>query len=1080
MTNQLVENRVRRTLFAVAAVVVAVAAGPLAARASAQTTTGGITGVVRDAGGGVMPGVTVKATHEATNAETLAVSNGAGLYVLRGLPVGRYTVVAELSGFQTAKNTDVVVRVNEDVRLDIGLKIGAVTETVTVSGMASTVDSITGTLKTVVDQERIENLPLNGRNPTQLMTLVAGVLPDRTDLTSGSTYPGTQPVASSGARGNTTNYVLDGGSNNDHYSNAPNPMPNPDALQEFSVQTNSFSAEYGRNVGAIVNAVTRAGSNQYHGLGFAYVRHYKFNATNFFTPGVDDGLKRSQYGGTFGGRIVKNRTFFFASYQGTNLDRRPTSRQGLVPTAAMRAGDFSAIPRQLRNPFTGEPFPNNQIPLSLFSPAAVKILSDWIPLPNPQAGDNPMTLRFQQPESLDDHQWLGRIDHTFTDKHRVYGRFWVSRASTPPNLAQGNILSSAFGRTWQNTVASVNDTYILKPNLVNNLVVTFNRTNNRNFQIYPPDYSTLGLKVHNDKTPQWVFGVSGYFGINSGYTNTFLRNEIQIVDTVRWTAGRHEVATGFDYSYGQGDIVNNFRANGRFSFSGGAPFTGDALADFFLGKFSSFEQAIGEYKNTRMHFLATFVQDTFRVSPKLTLNLGLRWDPFFPYTDVNDRLACYRPGEKSQVYVNAPVGAVYPGDSACPPGGYDASWTDFGPRLGMAYDPFGDGKSSVRAGYGIFYDRPNTISTNSPANQGPFGTLVSFPGDFVNTVSDPYAGRVNPFPADPFNVAKDVAFLLPHNMFSYDPGLQNGTLQGWHLTLEREILPSYLVRVAYAGSKGDRLAILNQLNPAIFAPGATTATTNQRRPLFPNFNSILSVNSTGESLYHSLQVTLDKRLSRGLSVLSSYTLSKTLDHASENKQTGASQTNPFDLEFDWGQANSDRRHRWVTSVLWQIPGHFGSPVLDGALTGWSLTGIYVVQSGAGFSVTSGVDNARSGTGGQRADRVGDPALSSDRPTAERIAQWFNTAAYQPNALGTFGNSGRNSLRGPGFRTLDLGLHKTFPLVRRSKLQLRIEAFNALNDVNLGTPTTARNSPNFGRILSASDPRIMQFALRVSF
>ena len=261
------------------------------------------------------------------------------------------------------------------------------------------------------------------------MQLVAGVLTDRTDLTSGTTYPGTPPVSSSGARGNTTNYVLDGGSNNDHYTNGPNPMPNPDALQEFSVQTNSFSAEYGRNVGAIVNAVTRAGTNQYHGLGFGYFRHYKFNANNFFTPGVDDGLKRSQYGGTFGGPILRNRTFFFASYQGTNQRRKPTNRSGLVPSAAMRAGDFSAIPRALRNPFTGEPFPNNQIPTSLFSPAAVKIANEWLPLPNPVGADNPLTLRFAQPSDDDDHQWLGRADHTFTDKHRMYGRFWVSRAS---------------------------------------------------------------------------------------------------------------------------------------------------------------------------------------------------------------------------------------------------------------------------------------------------------------------------------------------------------------------------------------------------------------------------------------------------------------------------------------------------------------------------------------------------------------------------------------------------------------------------------------------------------------------------
>jgi len=1069
----------RRTGFLASIVALIVAAATIPA--AAQTTTGGITGVVRDSAGGVMPGVSVRATHEATNAAMDAMTNELGIYVLRGLPVGRYTVVAELAGFQTARNTDVVVRVNEDVRLDVTLKVGSIAETVTVSGMASTVDTTTGTLRTVVDQGRIEKLPLNGRNPTLLMQLVAGVQPDtRTSLTSGATYPGTQPVSSSGARANTTNYVLDGGSNNDHYSNAPNPMPNPDALQEFSVQTNAFSAEYGRNVGAIVNAVTRAGTNVFHGLAFGYMRHYRMNATNFFTPGIDDGLKRYQYGGTFGGPIVKNRTFFFSSYQGTNQDQRPTSRSSLVPTAAMRAGDFSALSRQLRNPVTGQPFPNNQIPASMLSPAAQQILRDWLPLPNPRAGDNPLTLRFAAPQPLDDYQYLARVDHTFNNAHRAYGRVWVSRASVPAYLEPGNILTSSFGRTWQNTVVSLNDTFIIRPDLLNNLVVTFNRTNNDNFQIYPPDYSTLGIHAYNDKTPQWFFSVTGYFGINSGDTNQFLRDEYQLGDTIRWTKGPHEIATGFEYSYGKGDIVNNFRANGRFTFSNAAPFTGDALADFMIGKFSSFEQGIGEYKNTRMHLFASFVQDTFRVNSRLSLNLGLRWDPFIPYTDVNDRLACYRPGQRSTVYVNAPAGALFPGDAGCPAGGYDADWRNIGPRLGLAYDPFGNGRTSVRAGYGVFFDRPNTISTNSLANQGPFGTVVSFPGDFTNDVANPYAGRVNPFPADPFNVAKDAAFVLPHNMFSYDSEMKNGTLHSWNVTVEREIVPTYLVRAAYAGSAGRNLTILREVNAAIYTPGATTATTNQRRPLFPNFGSIVSNEPTGESLYQSLQLTLDKRFAKGFSVLSSYTLSKTLDHSSENKQTGAVQTNPFDLEFDWGPANFDRRHRWVTSLLYEIPGQSGNPVLDAVASGWSVTGIFLVQSGLPFSVTSGVDNARSNTGGQLADVVGDPTLPGDRTTSEQINQWLNVPAFAPNALGTFGNSGRNAFRGPGYQSLDLGLHKMFNAQGRAKVQVRIEAFNLLNNANFDLPTSSQSSPNFGKILMAFDPRIMQLALRFSF
>ena len=629
-------------------------------------------------------------------------------------------------------------------------------------------------------------------------------------------------------------------------------------------------------------------------------------------------------------------------------------------------------------------------------------------------------------------------------------------------------------------MVSLNDTYILTSSLLNTLVVTFNRTNNLNFQIYPPDYSTLGINVYNDETPQWFFNVSGYFGINSGDTNTFLRNEFQIVDTMRWTRGGHDLAAGVDYSYGQGDIVNNFRANGRFTFSNAAPFTGDALADFFLGKFSSFEQGIGEYKNTRMHFFAAFVHDTFRVSRQLTLNVGLRWDPFVPYSDVNNRLACYRPGQRSQVYVNAPAGMVYPGDSACPKGGYDASWTDLGPRFSVAYDPFGDGRTSVRAGYGMFYDRPNTISTNSPANQGPFGTLVSFPGDTVNSVATPYAGRVNPFPADPFNVPRDAAFFLPHTAFSYDEQLRNGRLQSWNVTVERELLPTYLLRVGYAGSHGDRLAMGRELNPAVYAPGATTATTNQRRPLFPDFAGIVSIESTGRSEYNSLQLTLEKRMARGFTILNSYTLSTTRDHAGENKQTGATQTNPSDLDFDWGFANSDRRHRWVTSFLWNLPGKFGNALAAAVLSDWTLTGIVTMHSGNGFSVGSGVDNARTGTGGQRADISGDPKLPDDRPNQEKILRWFDTTVYAPNALGTFGNSRRNALRGPGYKNVDLGVHKTFATGGQTHLQLRIEAFNVFNWVNLGTPVTAQNSTNFGRITTALDARIMQAAVRWSF
>lgn len=343
-----------------------------------------------------------------------------------------------------------------------------------------------------------------------------------------------------------------------------------------------------------------------------------------------------------------------------------------------------------------------------------------------------------------------------------------------------------------------------------------------------------------------------------------------------------------------------------------------------------------------------------------------------------------------------------------------------------------------------------------------------------------YTGRTNPFPADPFNVPANVAFVLPHQMFSYSDGFENGTLQTWHATVEREVMPTWMMRAAYAGSRGSKLGMGREANAALYAVGATTATTNQRRPLFPNFGTITLVEPTGESTYHSLQLTLDKRFSKGFTVLANYTLSKSLDHSSDNKLNGVTQTNPYDLEYDWGPASFDRRHRLVASWLWEIPGHPGHAMLDAVIGGWALSGIWSWQTGLPFTVTSGVDNARTGTGGQRGDIVGNPVLDQDRAKSETVARWFDPTAYTANALGTFGTAGRNSLRGPRFAAVDLGLQKTFPLAGATKAQFRIEAFNVLNNVNLGLPVSALNNANVGRIQTADSPRILQTVLRVMF
>lgn len=1051
--------------------------------------TGTITGVTQDSTGSVLPGSRVIATNTGTSTTFEATSNESGVYNLRSLPVGNYNVTVEAQGFKKTTFTDVTVRVNDEVRLDATLTVGALSEEVTVTAETSLVTTTSPTLKTVIDARRINELPLNGRDPNALVQLVAGVQPDtRTSLTSGATYPGATSVSSNGGRGNTTNYILDGGSNNDPYSNQSNPMPNPDALQEFSVQTNNFSAEYGRNLGAVVNAVTKSGTNKFHGSAFEYVRNDAFNATNFFTPGQRDGLKRNQFGGTVGGPLYtprfgsggpsvydgRDRTFFFFSYQGTRTRQAPADNIAVVPTAAQRAGDFSGITTQLKNPATGTNFVNNQISTSLFSPVAQQLLK-YIPLPNEAGG----ILRYRVPVQLDDDQYMLRLDHKFSENNNLFGRYWYSKAAQPAYLDSTNYLASSFGRTWVNKIIALNDTHVFSPRVVNNTVFTFNQTNNVNTHVYPQSLRSMGANYYNDDKPQIQLTVTGFFGINTGDTNTFARREYQIANTTRITAGRHYMSVGGDYSYFTNDIINNFRANGQFTFSNSAGFTGNALSDFFLGKFATLTQGVGEYKNTIAHVPGFFIQDDFRANRKLTLNFGLRWDPFIPYTDANNRIASYRAGQQSQVYINAPLGMLYPDDPGLPRGGYDPTLWNFGPRVGFAYDLTGDGKTSIRGGYGIFYDRPNSISTNSAANQAPFGTVLSFNGTSVNSLSEPYAGRTNPFPQD-INPGSNATFAYPVTVFSYAPDLRNAMLQSYNVSFEREIIPTYLVRVAYAGSKGSRLAIVREANAAIYAPGATTSTTNARRPLAPLYGSIASVESTGFSTYNSLQLTLDKRFSRGFSLLANYTLSKSTDNSSENKETGIVIINPFDPKFDIGLSNFDHRHRFTASFVYELPGKYSNKAASAILGGWNLTGILTLQSGTPFSVTSGVDNARSGTSGQLADLIGDPSLPGNRSRGDQILKWFNTAAYTTNALGTFGNSGRNTLIGPGFTSLNIGLHKNFTIWENLKLQFRAEAFNALNNVNLNLPNSTVTSSTFGRITSAGDPRILQFAVRLMF
>ncbi len=1071
----------------------------------AQGITGSIGGVVRDPSGAVIPGVEVTVVHTGTNAVFRGLSNENGIYSIRALPIGTYNLTAELPGFKKFEVTGIRVQVDENVRVDIRLQLGELTETVEVTSAVVGIDTQSSTLKTVVDQARIEELPLDGRNPADLLRLVPGVAPySGAGLTSGTTYPGAVNVTIGGSRGNTTNFILDGGQHNDHYSNSNNPMPNPDALAEFSVQTNNFSAEFGRNLGAVVNAVTKSGTNELHGTLFGYLRNHALNAAHFFAPPKpddptekqDDGLKRSQFGGTIGGPVWlgglydgRNKTFFFFSYQGTRIRRTPITQFVNTFTAAERRGDFSALSKQLIDPFTGEPYPNNQIPLDQLNPVARYIVDNLIAVPT-----QGRQISFATVQNQDDNQYLIKLDHNLTPTNVLSGRYFYSKASQPGFLDQKNIYNNVDIREWWNRNVVLRDTHTFSPTMLNEAMFSFNQSEGPLQHVYPEkDYNELGIEgVSQDDFPQYYFSIQGLSGINTGDTNNFIRKEYQAADTVRWTKGAHQLSMGGEFSYGIGDVLNNYYANGRFYFEHAAGWTGHAPADFLIGKFSYFAQGLGEFKETRFRRFNLFVHDSMRLTPKLTVDLGLRWEPFFPFYDKKGKLSVWAPGQQSTRFVNAPEGILYPGDPGIPRGGYDTAWTHFAPRVGFAYDLTGDGKTAIRAGYGIFYDQPNTIMTNSAANQGPFGTRVTYYGNEFNSLSQPWGGYPggNPLPVTGFDAVgtpvldppSDVPFVFPHIAYSYELAMRNPYIQKWHLTIERQIA-DFVFRSAYVGSKGTALISARDANAPLPDPTASIATTDQRRPLYPDYGRVTLVEPAGNSSYHGLELTMERRLSRGFSVLANYTWSKAIDNnqGSGNKGTGINVTNPLDQSFDRGLADFDRTHVFKLSGLWELPVHFDNKLMEGVLGGWTATGIVDLYSGAVFSVLSGQDNARTSQDGQRADLVGDPyALGDDRPRGEQILEYLNKGAFAPNALGTYGTLGRNTFRGPGYANVNLGLHKRFPITEELAAQFRFEMFNAFNRVNLVNPTSTLTSANFMRITDAGDPRILQFALRFIF
>ncbi|HSE98436.1 MAG TPA: carboxypeptidase-like regulatory domain-containing protein [Blastocatellia bacterium] len=1090
----------------------------------AQTSTGAIEGTVTDNQGNVISGATVSIKQTATNLTRQATTNESGIYRFDLLPVGLYELRFEASGFQRKVLTDFELRLGQTARLDITLDVGQVTEEVLVEGRSALVEAATTTIGEVIENRRIVDLPLNGRNFLQLGLLTPGAVPNAEGGTTATygTAGGGLGFSVGGGRDTWNNFTLDGITILEQIARTITMQPSVDVIQEFQVVHNTYSAEVGGTPGAQVNLATKSGTNKLHGTLFEFIRNDIFDARNFFDPAEKPGYKQNQFGGSIGGPIKTNRTFFFGNYEGLRVRQGLTS-QTLLPTAAIRNGDLSGINPGTGLPFptiidpqTGNPFPGNRIPQGRIHPLSQALL-DRIPLPNiPGAspGQNNHVNLDTKRVSVD--QFTIRVDHKISDRNLLFSRFTFYDSTqfvpfTTNTVAFNPQAPPGFGDNQDDFSRNlaVGLTTILRPNLVNDLRVGYNRINNfrESVNIDLGFLDSLGIQRGAPTIQGGIPNISVPGFANLGDPDIFqplnrLNNTFQINNAMAWTKGRHSIKFGAEYRLTFTEKDYDALSQGFFSFLDGVgSVSGSAWSDFLLNR--PFLGIVGQGivdSRTRFNYLGMYFNDEFRATRKLTLTYGARYDIAQPPRNRDGRVATFNPVTGNFVVkpvngqlppeVNSPIMQFFqtvfgtrfvtPEQDGLPDNITKTDWKNLGPRFGIVYDLFGTGKTILRTAYGIYTAPREMITAQDNLTQ-------TAPYAFLTTEVD-LARLGVPVPAASF----EGAYLLgnsPPGGVAVNPDSIDGYVQQYTLDIQQQITQNIVVQAVYAGSTAVHINHFNVVNQALpNLPG-------QRRGFRPASGAGQFFGEADDIVgtYHSLTLRFEHRLNRGLSFNSFYTISKAIDTSSSTAETGGSATiaqDSYNQRAEKGLAAFDVRHRFVTSFIYELPigrGHnfAGSGTLGRILEGWQIGGILTLQSGQPF--TPQLLNGLSGTlaAVDRPDRIRDGNLPSDQREPDR---WFDTEAFvfPPlffDALGPYsipGNAGRNILTGPGFSNFDFNTQKLIRLTEQQSLQFRWEVFNLTNHPNFNLPGRLFGTPNFGRISSAKNARLMQFSLRYSF